>query len=285
MSLFRFAICLLPALFLILLPTIAHAQQFPDTRILNGHSTEVLRPGILEFRVGHRFGDIAGETGGFKSFYGIEDASDIRLGFEYGITNKLMAGLGRNKGAGPTRGLMEGFLKYKMIEPTDERPGLPTITLLGNVVMSTMPRTDDSTEVASFPRFIHRFSYLGQAIVSRHFGERVGLSVSGTVLHRNFVPFGDRNITAYLGLGGKITIGQGWHLLGDFNLPITASPEGYLPPMAAGVCFETGGGHIFTVMLSNSRGMLENDFLPYSTSDFTKGQLRFGFQVIRKFVP
>jgi hypothetical protein len=272
----------------ILLCVLAHsasAQQFPDTRILNSHSPEVLNKGILEFRVGHRFGDMAGEAGGFKTLYGIEDASDIRLGFEYGITDRLMAGLGRNKGAGPARGLVETFIKYKTLTPSEERPGLPTITLLGNMVMSTMPRSNDSTEVASFPRTIHRFSYLGQLIVSRHIGERIGLSVSGAVLHRNFVPFGDRNTTAYLGIGWHVRVASGWHLLGDFNVPITAAPEGYMPPLAAGICYETGGGHIFTIMLSNNRGMLENDFLPYSNSNPLDGQFRFGFQIVRKFMP
>ena len=263
----------------------ASGQQFPDTRILNGHSPEVLRSGILEFCVGHRFGDIAGEAGGFKTLFGIEDASDIRLGFEYGINDRLMAGLGRNKGAGPARGLVETFLKYKALVPTKERPSLPTITLLGNAVMSTMPRSNDSTEVASFPSFIHRFSYMGQVMVSRHIGEWVGLAVSGIVLHRNYVPFGDRNTTAYLGIGWHVDIGNSWHLLGDFNVPFTAAPEGYMPPLAAGICYETGGGHVFTVMLGNTRGMLENDFLPYSTSNLLDGQFRLGFQIVRKFMP
>jgi hypothetical protein len=43
---------------------------FESTRIINGHSTETLRKGVLEFRVEHRFGDIAGADGVFKRCLG-----------------------------------------------------------------------------------------------------------------------------------------------------------------------------------------------------------------------
>ena len=39
---------------------------FKATRIINGHSTETLNKGELEFRVEHRFGDFAGSNGGVQ---------------------------------------------------------------------------------------------------------------------------------------------------------------------------------------------------------------------------
>ena len=35
-------------------------ETFMSSRVINGHSVEMLRKGVLEFRVEHRFGDIAG---------------------------------------------------------------------------------------------------------------------------------------------------------------------------------------------------------------------------------
>ncbi|WP_430406258.1 DUF5777 family beta-barrel protein [Fluviicola sp.] len=41
-------------------------QTFQSTRIVSGHSVECLRKGVLEFRVEHRFGDLADPMGEFK---------------------------------------------------------------------------------------------------------------------------------------------------------------------------------------------------------------------------
>ena len=57
-------------------------QTFKDTRVINSHSVETLQKGILDFRIGHRFGDI---DGGFATFYGLETAADVIFEFDYGI--------------------------------------------------------------------------------------------------------------------------------------------------------------------------------------------------------
>ena len=66
---------------------------FHSTRVINGHSVETLAKGVLEFRIEHRFGDIAGDEGGAQAFFGFDNSSDIRFAFEYGINDKLMIGL------------------------------------------------------------------------------------------------------------------------------------------------------------------------------------------------
>ena len=43
------------------------------------------------------------------------------------------------------------------------------------------------------------------------------------------------------------------------------------------------GGHVFHVNFTNSRGMLENDFLPYNTANWAQGQFRLGFTIARSF--
>ena len=48
-------------------------ETFQSTRIINGHSVENLRKGVLEFRVEHRFGDIAGDQGAVQSKIGFDN--------------------------------------------------------------------------------------------------------------------------------------------------------------------------------------------------------------------
>src|SRR6056297_1020473 len=82
-----------------------HAQALPfpstfaDTRVISTHSTEMLPHRKLDFRVGHRFGDLAGAEGGWATFYGLENAADVAIGFDYGLTDRINIGLHRTKGA------------------------------------------------------------------------------------------------------------------------------------------------------------------------------------------
>jgi len=53
-------------------------------------------------------------------------------------------------------------------------------------------------------------------------------------------------------------------------------------PLGIGLEVETGG-HVFHVTFTNSTAILENQFIPYTTSSWTKGQFRWGFIISRTF--
>ena len=83
---------------------------------------ETLPKRKLDVRIFHRFGDLAGENGGFQTFYGLENASDVVIGLEYGVSDNLTVGLYRSKGAGAladgTSGLrqvLNGIAKYRLL--------------------------------------------------------------------------------------------------------------------------------------------------------------------------
>jgi len=40
-------------------------ETYSGTRVINGHSVETLHKGVLEFRIEHKFGDIASTGAGF----------------------------------------------------------------------------------------------------------------------------------------------------------------------------------------------------------------------------
>ena len=67
---------------------------FASTRIISGHSVETIDKGITDFRIEHRFGDIAGTNGGVQNMFGFDMLSDMRIALEYGVTDKLMIGFG-----------------------------------------------------------------------------------------------------------------------------------------------------------------------------------------------
>ena len=53
-------------------------------------------------------------------------------------------------------------------------------------------------------------------------------------------------------------------------------------PLSVGVDLETGG-HVFQMHFTNSRAMNEAGFLGQTTGDWGKGEISFGFNLVRVF--
>ena len=66
--------------------TIFTTATFKGTRLINGQTIETVGKNQLNFWISHRFGAI--NSGFIENFFGLDEAR-IRLGLEYGITNKL----------------------------------------------------------------------------------------------------------------------------------------------------------------------------------------------------
>ena len=80
---------------------------FKSTRIVNGHSIETIGKHNLDFRISHRFGYL--NSGGYNLF-GLDNAT-LRLGLDYGVTNRLMVGIGRSS----VDKEYDAFVKYKLL--------------------------------------------------------------------------------------------------------------------------------------------------------------------------
>ena len=65
---------------------------FKSSRVIMSHSLEIIKPGVMDLRILHRFGNI---NGGAYEFFGLDNAT-MRLGFDFGLTKNLMIGIGRS---------------------------------------------------------------------------------------------------------------------------------------------------------------------------------------------
>lgn len=266
----------------------AHSQDveetFTGTRVINGHSVETLKSRILEFRIEHRFGDIAGDQGGVQQFFGFDQAADIRFAFEYGISDNWMVGLGRIKGTGlPYNSLVDGFTKYRFM--TQQKKGNPvSLAVMGSATVSYDNAIDDLTQVASYPKFSHRMAYSAQIIAARKFGEHFSLQLMPTYVHRNLVK--NEDVNGLFSLGGALNykINKNYGIIVEYYQNF--NPAGFREDMqnSLGVAFEwTTNGHNFKMNFTNSKGFGETQFIPYTVSDWLEGQFRFGFSISRKF--
>lgn len=260
---------------------------FKTTRVINAHSTETVRKGALDFRVSHRFGNIADSSFG-HSFFGLASATDVLIAFEYGITDRLQVGIGRAQGAGPLKELYNGNLKYKLFKQTKDNSIPISLTLYGNITLSSMRKSADSTSLAYFQNFAHRTSYFSQIIVARKFNEWFSLELFVNYIHRNLVRPYDNNDLFTVGYAMRVKFNKRFGMIFDGYIPISGwrlnnnQLDMYSIPIGAGFEWETGG-HVFHLNFTNSAGLLENDFIPYSNQSWSKGEVRFGFTISRVF--
>lgn len=259
-------------------------ETFQSTRIINGHSIEQLGKGVLEFRVEHRFGDIAGSNGGFQSMFGLDNSKDIRIAFEYGITDHLMIGLGRSKGARtPYASLIDGFAKYRIL--SQKKGEMPfSLGILGGINYTYMKASTDISQVSSFPKQIYRFSYATQLNIARKFHERFSMQLSPTLVHQNYVASDDINTLFSIGTGARIGLTGTIGIILEYYQNMHSSSIRSINHNSLSVAIEwITFGHNFTVYLTNSGGFGEVQFVANTQEDWLKGQFRLGFCIGRKF--
>jgi hypothetical protein len=260
---------------------------FNSTRVINSHSTDMLWKKELDVRISHRFGDMA-TPGASHTFFGLDNSTDIRIAFEYGIMNNLMIGLGRCKGAGPQIELLDGFVKYAILKQTADNKVPLSITLLGAAVTTFMERSTDSSSAVHFGdnSFVNRLSYCSQLLIAKKFGSRFSFQLMPTYVHRNFVAFEDTNGLFSVGAAFRLRVTKVMAVIGEYFYNMGSeriiSAVKYRNPLGIGFEFDSGG-HLFMVNFTNSPGMGETQFIPYTSSDVTRGEFRLGFTISRIF--
>jgi hypothetical protein len=249
-------------------------QTFKGTRIINGHTVETKGKGTLEFIFAHRFGAI---NGGLYELFGLDDAY-VRLGLDYGITDNLSVSIGRNS----VDKTMDGYLKYKVIRQSKGARTFPvTITALGGAGYQASPK--DNAVPEGFET-IDRLAYVGQLLIARKFSPNFSFQVMPTIVHRNAVLEDiEQNDQIAIGVGGRIKVSKSIALTSEYYYRVN-TPENNpnYNTLGFGIDIETGG-HVFQLLLTNTRGLTERAFITQTEGDFADGDIHLGFNVTRTF--
>ena len=249
-------------------------STFKSTRVSNGHSVETLPAKILDIKIQHRFGYV---SDGWSQFFGLDNAT-IRIGADYGITDRLMIGGGRAS----YDKQWDVFAKYKLLEQQTGKKNVPlTLSLLASAMIETMP-TEEGLNYK--PYFSDRLFYAFQVLMARKFGSAFSLQLMPTVVHYNSVKgASDPNDIISLGGATSLKIAKRTSLVLEYyyNLP-GYKFDGTKNVLSVGFDIETGG-HVFQLLLTNGSGIAERPFITESTGDFFNGDIRIGFNISRAF--
>lgn len=249
------------------------SSTFKATRLVNGQTMETKGKGALEFIFAHRFGPL---SSGAYEMWGLDQAY-VRLGLEYGITDRLGAGFGRNS----EDKTMDAYLRYKLLRQ-QAGGGMPvTVTAFGIAGYKFSPRDEDAG-YAIQPG--DRLSYVGQLLIARKFSQTLSIQLMPSLVHKNAVdPAIEKNNTVAVGFGGRLKVTRSVALTTEYYYRVgvpTGNP--YYNPVGFGIDIETGG-HVFQLVMTNSRGLTERAFLTETNGDFFAGDISFGFNVTRTF--
>jgi hypothetical protein len=254
---------------------------FKSTRLILTPTTETNKKNNLNFIVVHRFGDIAGGDGGSKTLFGLDNSSDIYIGFEYGVTDNLDINFGRSK----LEQLVELGAKYNILHQTENNSSPVAVTLIADIGLKPY-----QVNTHIYDDYSNRLSYFYQAVIARKFSSRLSLELAPSLLRDNlpypFIAGNQQNIISIAAAGRfKITKHMGivldyTHSFSDFRNN-SRSPKFY-DPIGVGIEIETGG-HVFSLNFTNAQGISPINYISDTESSWTKGQFRLGFTISRIF--
>lgn len=263
---------------------------FSSPRLINANTVELLSPGILEFKVTHNFGDIAGDDGGIKNFFGLDNASDVRIGFQYGLSKRINLIAARAKGAGLVRELYEVGIKYRLMQQANDSKHPLSVTLFANNVISTMEKNSVPDQESSFDDFADRLSQTVQLLIAKKIG-KISLQVSPTLVNTNYVVSGDENTLFALGGAFRLPVRGRFSVLVDYFHTFRSQSSidvlktrgiRFYDALGVGIELLTEG-HVFHLNFTNATEILENRFIPRTVTSWGKGQYRWGFTISRDF--
>jgi len=262
---------------------------FSAPKLINANTVEMILPGILEFKVTHNFGDVAGDNGGIKNFFGLDNAADIRIGFQYGLSKKLNLSAARAKGASLQQ-LYELGLKYRLMQQANDSKHPLSISFFGNVVVCAMEADTVGNKENSFESFSDRLSQTLQVMIGRRFG-KISLQLNPTIVHRNYVVDDDENTIFALGGAIRLPVVGKFSIIADYFHSFRSQESidsfktkglRFYDALGVGVEFLTEG-HVFYLNFTNATEILENRFIPRTVTSWGKGQYRWGFTISRDF--
>ena len=259
------------------------SSTFKSTRNINFHTSEILGKRCLDFRISHRFGPL---NSGSNNAWGIDGPANLMLSLEYSHDGRWMVGISRsilNKTA-------EGFFKWKIIRQV--KHGMPfSVTYFGGVYETFQidPYLGQPSEFYS--KTMDRVSYVNQIILASKITPWLSVQVAPAYVHYNLVGaangLSSNDCFALLGVirakynkRQAIIFEYGYRLNTNYAAGIAGTK--YYNSMGIGWEVETGG-HVFQIFATNSYGIMENQYIMTTNTNWSGMGVRIGFNITRIF--
>lgn len=271
---------------LIFVPALAQPELeydiFLTSSLIENQTVTTPYKGMKEMVIEHRFSLIENH----KNLFGIYGAANSRIGFNYGVTDRLMIGVGTSK----YYKLQDINWKYAILRQTTDESMPLSLSYFGNMVIDARP--DDSFGPIEGYKFIHRLSYFNQLIVARKFNDKLSLQIAPAAIYFNTVPRypedkGYKNFNLALHAGGRFKVFHNHSVMFEYNQLMMQQdnlPEEKTPKPSLSFGWEIGTPtHAFQIFATNYTSIVNQYSFLYNQNNFTEGKYLFGFNIIARF--
>ncbi|CAM1365669.1 conserved exported hypothetical protein [Tenacibaculum litopenaei] len=249
------------------------SPAFKAQQIGNLQSTKLADKGDLYLIVSHRFGSF---KDGIDEFFGLDQAN-TKIQLTYSFWEGIQTSLSRDS----FEKTYSGSLKVRLFQQSTQMP----VNLVGYASVDI----NSELKKANYPllKFADRMSFTYQLLASRRFSKKLSVQVAPIFVRHNLQDLNATKARTHnqflLGLGGRLKISKRMSLNLDYAYNFNKSRSSiYNNPLTLGLDIETGG-HVFQLLFSNARGSNDSAFLTKAQGDWAKGDISFGFNVVRVF--
>lgn len=246
---------------------------FKGLYVVNMKTVESSAKGAMNFFVMHRFGRL---NDGAYNFFGLDNAT-IRLGLDYGITDRLAVGIGRSS----LDKTFDAYFKYRALWQTDGSEQMPlSLSISGGLTHYTLKFPDKT-----YLNTKYRTTYVTQLIAARKFNAAFSLQLVPAWLHYNLVPtVNDKNNVFAIGAGGRMKITNRMSITAEYNYLLPDQVNSIDVHNALSLAWEIEtGGHVFQLVFTNAQPMTEPGVISRTTGEWGDGDIYFGFNISRVF--
>jgi hypothetical protein len=263
-------------------------ETFNSTLLIDQQTNMGPRKSGLEFIIHHRLGTM---EKGFTDLAGIYGASNIRLGFNFGITERLSVGIGTER----INKFSDLYAKYLILQ--QKRTGMPlSLSYLLQVAVDGGSKEDFGQNY----QFTNRMTYFNQVIIGRKFSQRLSLQAAPSFSHFNAVDSTHWNDYLGVSVGGRFkfyremaiiaTYDQAWAVMPNLSAASREARKEVLvaPKPSLGLGLEIASPtHCFMVFVSNAYDIVPQLNMGYNRfsvlNEELAKQLHVGFNLTVRF--
>jgi hypothetical protein len=227
--------------------------------------------GTLNLLISHRFGSM---ENGISDIFGIYGSANTRLGLDYGITDRIMVGIGTTA----NYQLQDIQWKWAILQQTRSNSMPVSLSYYGNMVIDA--RSEENFGPEDSYKFIHRLSYFTEVIVSRKFSEVFSFQIAPEMSYYNGISDTLNNVTFGASFGGRAKVWGNKSIIVEYDLPFTHNNNNSDPTPNLGIGFEIGSAtHTFQVFVSNYQDIIYQRNLTYNQNK----KFQVGFNITVRF--
>ena len=256
-------------------------KAFGSPLLIDNQTDVVNIAKTLEWDIQHRFGTV---ENGPKDLFGIFAPSNIRLGFSYTPINRLAVGIGISKVviSNPT---LDYNVKYKILQQTRSNSIPINLVYFGSMA-------EDTRGGENFVKYVHRFSFFHELIISRRFGPKFSAQIAPMVAHFNAVDTLYSSDIFGVSVAAKFRVSPMGSIQLEWTQPlnqhdINTAGTGFQKDAGPNPNFALGyevvtSAHAFQIFFSTYRDILPQNNLFYNTNSLSKdvdGKKKLGFLI------